>query len=221
MNYADISKTYVINLKERQDRLLLAKEEMNVAGIDFLRLPAIKDEDGAEGLKRTFKALFLQSLAKEEKYIMVFEDDVLFIEPHVRLLIQKSIEQLPEDFHILQLGCNLLIPPIKYSSNLLKVNASYALHAAIYSNEAMRLILEVIDNKEPIDVSIMRHIQIKGKCFTSYPMLATQRSSESDIFKYDEEKHLGIGKYYDSNTRMTDWGLFMQDQWQRLTKNIN
>lgn len=220
MQFKDISETYVINLPENLDRFFNVSENLEINGIDFKLWVATKNSNGADGLKQTVKELFNYCLKRSGDFFLIMEDDCELLFPDSKELIGKALNDLPNDFHILQLGCNLLMPPLKVTDNLFKVIASYALHCVVYSRRAMMEILKFIDHSEPLDVLIAKHLQPLGKCYCSNPMIATQRPYKSDIFEYNPQMHKGIENIYNADTKVIDWGKFMNMQWERNTKHL-
>lgn len=214
----EIPNIFLINRTDRPERLDKSRKELGKFGIPFKVVPAIITEDGAWGLKLTMKALFEHCINMGYEKIVVFEDDVLLTHENTNELIEKCLEQVPQSFHCLQLGCILLMCPERVSENILKVNASYSTHAVIYSKEAMELIVPFLTLPEPLDVIIQQKLQSQFKCYTTKPQIAIQRADKSDIFKYDVVKNIGIDRFYKDG--VIDWGKFSTEQFELQTKNI-
>lgn len=200
-----LENVFVLNLDSRPDRLEAADCQLKEAGIPYTRFPAISHENGIKGLLLTMEALFEKCIAEGLDKVCVLEDDFKFLLPPVPFL-NEVMPQLPENYHCFHLGLNLLEQPVKVSTNILRVRTSYATHAIVYSQEAMRLILPLLKREEtqPYDILLMHHIQPMGKCYCTYPMLCTQRPDHSNI----ENKYM-------------DWATLMNTTYTMHTKFIN
>lgn len=199
---------YVINLPKRTDRREQVVKEMNLYGIPYSIWPGIEMEDGAQGIKKTLIDIFENSLNNHYKNILVFEDDVKFLESP-NAIMPYCLEQLPEDYDMFFLGCN----PFKgfnedYSMpNVLKPKHAYGLHAVAYSNRGMQMVLQFKKyspepfHSQPLDVFLDTYLSVGNRIYCSYPMIATQRPSYSDIEKRD-----------------IDWGFALQDRFNHYAK---
>jgi len=220
MTVKDVSRIYVISLPNSERRQEV-KHEMNKHFIWFNWFDAIENkEDGANGLKETFKKLFTKCLQKGQNNVMVFEDDAMFLCENAYEEIGKVLTDVPENYRIVKFGANLLAPVHRITDNLNGIKLSYALHACLYSKEGMEKILENIDKTdEPIDVIIAKFIE-PFSCYVSSKMLVTQRPTKSSIFVYDENKHRNIGDLYEKETGIIRWDKLMKQQWENNTKHL-
>lgn len=176
-------KIVVINLPTRNDRLVATMGELDKHNIPFDLVEATSHENGAMGLQITMINLFKDCIEKGYKNILVFEDDVEFLNEDVNGTMDKVVEQLPDNYHIIYLGCQPTHGyPRFYSDNLLPVTGAFATHACGYSLSAMKSLV-ALDMQPPIDNFIVRVLQPEGKCYQTYPFLATQREGFSDIGK--------------------------------------
>jgi len=174
---------YLINLSKRVDRLLEATEELEKFNIPFKRISAIEKENGAEGLRDTMLLIFNEALEQQYERIFVFEDDAMFCNEDVNGVMDKVVEQLPLDFRIVYMGCQASRGFSNFHSpNLLPVIGAFATHAWGISVKAIREMVD-LQLQGPIDNFIVREIQPMGGCYTTYPLLATQRPGYSDIGK--------------------------------------
>jgi hypothetical protein len=221
MTFYDIQKIYIISLPGSPRRSIV-REEMGKHNISFEFWDGIKMEDGAKGLKQTFKEIFETSLMKGFNNVLIFEDDCKFLVDMVRSEINWVIEDLPESFDICKLGANLLLPVEKTTASISKIKMSYALHAVLYSRKGMQEILKVILTNDPIDMDIAKKIEPMGNCYVSNKMIATQRPTKSDIFIYDPTKHnKAFSDKYITDDGVIRWDVFMEEQWQKNTKHLN
>lgn len=211
--------TFVINLKERTDRLHHIHNHFGAFGVGYKLWEASFNEQGEVGLKETFKNIFKKCL-KERISPLVFEDDAFFLVHNFNDEYKKVMLDVPDCYHIVKFGANLLSPVNKITENVNLIKMSYALHACKYSIKGMELILEVIDKSdEPIDVIIAKFIEPLGHCYVSSKMLVNQKPYKSSIFRFDPVKHSNF-KYYQPENGVIRWDLLMNEMWERNTKHL-
>lgn len=216
-----IDAIFVINLVKREDRRKHILTEFREHNIRFMFIPAQEHENGEVGLKMTFAAIF--DLAKERGYerVLVFEDDAQVLVPDVTSHIKNALAELPEDFLTLQLGANLLMPPIPHSDNLLKVRASYAAHAQLYSKEAMEILFPVLGEELAFDVLIAKYIQPLNRSYCTRKMLVTQKPFTSDIASFEQySKNPQAFPYLDFENKTILWNKMMEERFLKFTQNI-
>lgn len=178
-----VDKIYVVNLLKRTDRLLQITEDFEKYEIPFERFQAIENDRGAEGLRDTMKLLFESCVEKGYRNVLVFEDDADFVIEKFWFhdTMDKVAIQLPDNYHICFLGCQLTVTPSHFHSpNLISAQKMFSTHAAIYSLQGMKEILSR-DFDFPIDNYYVAEIQPMGHCYCTYPLLCSQREGYSDI----------------------------------------
>lgn len=173
-------QVFLINLPHRHDRLMLSMAELKKHEIQFERFEAIPHMDGRQGLYETMMAVFKLSLKRGYKKILVFEDDVVFLTDPAPVM-DKVIEQIPNHWDLLYLGCNPTIPfKKKWSENILRNERSFSTHSVGYSMYSMRrLLLEPV--VLPYDVMLADSLQKDGLSFCVNPMLCSQKPGYSNI----------------------------------------
>lgn len=190
-----IGRIVLLNLPHRSDRLLDSAEILFKYEIPFERISAVYNkEHGATGLRDTMVRLFEEEIEKKTDSVLVFEDDIKFVEDpeSFHATMNAVMEQLPETYHLVFLGCQLTVAPSHfYSRNLIPVVKAFSTHAVLYSFQGMKEIL-ASNLQGPIDNHYVDHIENKGHCYCTYPLLASQRSGYSDI---------GMAEF--------DWGPFI------------
>lgn len=198
-------KVYVVNLKSRTDRRLEMQTELDKCGIPFEFFDAVKDDNGIKGLVESMKLLFREALDKNFENILVLEDDATFLVDNPVAFLKEVLPQLPKTYQLFHFGLNLLVQPKRISENILKVIDCYSTHSICYSKEAMRIILEMLNVVPlmPYDIFIRQEILPRGASYCTFPMLATQRESYSDIEK-----------------SIPKWGQLMAMTYSMMTKNI-
>jgi hypothetical protein len=170
----------LLNLPERTDRLIEATEELNKQNIPFELVNAIKNEKGAEGLRDTMVKLFKECIENGTERLLVFEDDVEWLDFDVAGTMDAVIQQLPDNFRLLYLGSQCSRGFTHYHSpNLLPVIGAFATHACAYSLKVMKECVGRIGS--PIDNWLCDEIQPLGDCYQTFPMLASQRDGFSSI----------------------------------------
>jgi hypothetical protein len=177
----------LVNLPDRTDRLKKASAELDRYGIkNFEVVPAVKKDNGAEGLWMTMKALLEYFKAKT---ILVFEDDLLFVsDPNEHLPpCLHTLSLISSGWNIFHLGPNTHSPLQAMTRHLLYMQKCRSTHAVAYSPQGIDLILQKMKESNPMqhnwhyDIFLEKEIQPLGGCFCSYPMICTQRSDVSDI----------------------------------------
>lgn len=215
-----IDKILVINTSDEIgiERHSWVTLQMCLHKIYMEKYEAIINTDGAKGLSRTMYKLMEYVKVAQLSNVLVFEDDFIFI-LGIDEVMNKVMAQLPPDFDLLYLGCNLLVPPVRHSENLFKIKSAYSSHAILYSAKAIDLILSHWDEDKPYDNFLMTKIQPYGNCFVTNPMLCSQRKGVSSIFEY-KPTMLGMERYYDFETKEIDWGKMMEERFEEFTANL-
>lgn len=216
--FDSIEQIFVISLQKRAERRIIITNELKKRNIPFRVWYAVERENGEQGLKETMMALVEHCLAKDYSKVLFLEDDATFIQPDE--IIEKAFDQLPEDFHLFYLGCTLMTKPEKISDNILKVWGAYSSHAIVYSKQGLRAALSSLQTKPKLAYDVqLNYYGHQMNRYCSYPMICTQRPGESDIYKHDE-RNVVLAPFYNSQTKVTDWGSFMEKQYLQLTKDI-
>jgi len=199
------SEVYVINLAHRTDRRTEMQDHLDKVGMPFTFFEATKDDNGVKGLVETMKRLFRHILDKRQERVIILEDDALFLVPEPVDFLKQVIPQIPKDFQLFHLGLNLLAPPKRVSENVLKVIDCYSTHAIAYHKRGVEVCLERLEEVPlmPFDIFIRQEILCRGASYCSFPMLATQRESYSDIEK-----------------SFPPWGKLMAMTYAQMTRNI-
>lgn len=200
-----MDKIYLINLAKRKDRLESATKQLNQYGIPFERVEAIENENGAEGLRLTMIKIFKEAIKKKYKQILVLEDDIDIIDSNINEVMGNVVNEIPEDFDIVYLGCQLCAVPIaRFSQTLLNVKHAYATHAAIYSLKAMKA---MIAGKitAPVDNFMVRTLQNEGNTYATFPILISQVVGKSDIY---------------SDKDIVDWKPFLEQKYWEMVNSM-
>lgn len=197
----------VVNLKSRTDRLQSSTELLDRLGVTYEVWEATENkEKPILGLVDSMQRYFRKVLAAGGERCLVFEDDIKELFHHETVFCEtmnKCIEQLPNDWDLFYLGCNVAYGIEKfYSENLVTLKMAYATHAVAYSKRAMEFVIDR-EIREPFDNCLVRDFQPNAKVFCSYPMLFTQAESYSDIEK-----------------KNTDYSRFLETRFNAAIKKI-
>ena len=178
-----INRVVVLNLPHRTDRLLDFTAMCEEYEIPFERINAIKDEQGARGLRDTMALLFDEEIEKGTQHLLVFEDDAEIIVERGKFnnSMNEVVKQLPENYHMVLLGCQITSNGCQFiSPNLIRVKKAFSTHAVIYSLQGMKEIM-ARDFGYPIDNWYVAELQNFGHSYCTYPFLVSQRDGVSDI----------------------------------------
>lgn len=173
-----LDKTIVLNLDEREDRLIQTSEELKKVGIAFERFPATRHAQGGKGYNQSILRI-LESYQDIDNLLLI-EDDCKFIGDlsHVR----AAVKSLPKDFDALWLGSNIQsLHEEKISENLYRLRNGWSTHAIVTSKKFRQWCLDNWDKELVFDEFLRVTAQPTQKCFVVYPMVAIQRASHSDI----------------------------------------
>lgn len=178
--------SFCINLDDRPDRWLEVCKQFNTLEINVSRFPAVKMAPGWQGCRQSHLDLLYK--CRELPIFAIYEDDVVFL-PGFYEVISHAMRELPPDWEILFLGANLQQPITKISDHLCELRGAFCTHAMIWNNTngLVNSILEQADKIRKIDIFYRDHIQEKGRAFITYPMVATQADSYSDITRADQK----------------------------------
>lgn len=202
LNFFD--EVYVLNLPHRTDRLDQMTEELNRHGIPFTVWSAVYNPGlGAHGLIDTMKSVLRHIVEKRQQNVIILEDDATFLINNPAAFLKAILPQVPRDYHLLMLGLNLLSRPVRMSENILKVIDSYSTHAIAYSLEGARIALERLEKVQPMpyDIFIRQELLPLMASYCTYPMMATQRKSYSDIEKGEPKWHELMIMSYNMHTK--------------------
>jgi len=148
--------------------------------MDVEIFPAVIDSPGWKGCRDSHLAVF--DKYKDEKFILVFEDDVLFLSDPM-LPIAQAIGELPSDWDVLYLGISPTQRYAKFSPHLYRVNGGYTTHAILWNNRdhgAVNYVLTHRNDILKIDVFFSSVIHKVFHCYVIYPILCTQVQYKSD-----------------------------------------
>jgi len=203
-NYFD--KAYVINLDTRKDRWRHIQNTIKTMSItNWERISAVKHDDGGKGCYLSHLKVLDKIIASKNGKALVLEDDAELYDDW-KLIWNKSLRQLPNDWEIVYLGYNVdphTFKPSEHSPslispNILRLYGCLTTHAyAVRSTAIASSIMEIIGkqhirclvgkgNKYPsIDVVYSCLVTNRFNTYGIYPMLFKQLNGRSDIIKIE------------------------------------
>jgi len=183
-------KAVVLNLDKRKDRLEEVTFQLNREKIEFERFAGIEDEIGWVGFNKSILAVFKKY--KDVENLFLFEDDCYF----EKYFNRDVLQELPSDYDAFWLGANLQsFHEKRYSKNLSVLENAWTTHAVLYSKRFRDWVLENWDGKLIFDEWMRVNAQPIRKCFVIRPMIAFQKSTESDI----QGKYVNLKEVWDAS----------------------
>lgn len=205
INFVDIP-IIVVNLPHRQDRSVWVKKHFaDNKIIGYVFFEATYSTNGVVGLLNTMLSL-MKSL-DDNKYpnVLIFEDDAEFLTKFPDRDIKRALNELPDDFDALYLGCNLEKPDSEpHSKNLIKVKSAKAAHGVVYSAGAIRKVYqELLSMKTviPYDDLLINILQKDGNSYASKKLIVGQKEMYSDIENRNVSYNAMLKRRFTQNTK--------------------
>ena len=180
-------KITCINLNIRKDRWAQSLIQFKTVGIDTRveRFEAVLNEEvPTKGFYDSLMGVIEEARDSNAENLLSLEDDVVF-EEDIQTNLTKAIYQLPKDWGLFFLGCNIVAEAKKISPNILQLEQAYATHAMAINSNLFDYMLNESTRGPALDVWISENI-IANKykpCYAMYPIGAVQRDSYSNIEK--------------------------------------
>ena len=166
---------FVINRDDRPERWVDVQKELIQYGIKPTRFFAEITTPGWVGCRESHLSLLEQN--KDEEHLLVFEDDVVFLQDPVFLMGQAFLE-LPSDWDCVYFGASPKEPQEKYSEHLFRLKNAHTTHAIMWNmkGEAVPYVLKHRDEIRKWDDYLASVIQPRFNYFVVFPMVATRHS---------------------------------------------
>lgn len=194
---------FCINLKKRNDRREQATAEFHKVGLEKRAVFIYGEDnkkDGRIGLQTTLHKIFSYAIESKLDRILIFEDDVQFINDPVhklKLALNDLKYAFNNKFDLLYFGATRTQPCMKVTNNLMLLHGGLSAHAVCYNHTVFKDYakhLKRVINQGCIetdydisDVFLAAEIQTRGKSYMIYPVIATQRPGYSDIEKRETD----------------------------------
>lgn len=200
-------KVYCINMDKRPDRWEQAQIEFKKLGIenDVIRWPGVENEDGNLGCTLSHLSLIKHCKKNNFKKVLIFEDDVLFVENNTNKL-KEAFGELFQigNWDLFYIG-STIDPNVgrfnRVTDNILRTNFAYTTHAYAVNSQAFDLMINAWENTiktghNIVDTTLCRQIVSRGKSFVMDPIYAIQQPGFSDIGKGDIESYEWMVDYF-------------------------
>ena len=199
---------FCINLDSRPDRWLECTTVFEEYGIEdkvqrfsasIMDLPGVSAKHLARaGCAHSHFSVAKKAIQEGYNNYLILEDDFQFRlnKDDFRRQLARSISQLPDDWDLFYLGCNLdqsygIYPIDNFSDSLLKLNSAHCCHAMSFNQEFMKRfaaeapdrqsIMNWMDKNQAIDIYLASAVLSRINAFTADPLLVVQRPSFSNI----------------------------------------
>jgi len=178
-------KIYCINLDERMDRWVSAKNELEKNGIyNYKRFSAIKNEIGHLGCRDSHIEVIKDAKKNNYNKILILEDDFVFINDD-KTLINNILTQLSDlDWELFYFGATVHLYDgklTKVSENIVLTNFAYTTHSYAINSSTFDFIIDNAKNHNIIDIFYNDFIVKNNKTYISNPMVCLQRESYSNV----------------------------------------
>ena len=176
--------TYVLNLDRRPDRLkqlnLPIKWERFSATDGQIYTDVIPKQRGWRGCYDSHTRLINGLKNEKSEYYLIFEDDVEVCDNFIEKL-EKTVNQLPEDWELLFLGGWNVGDKINHSVGIDIANKVYCMHAYMVKSNALDKLIEKYNSRiYKVDV-LLAELLPELKSYICNPTIAWQRPGFSDI----------------------------------------
>ncbi len=175
-----VDQSYCINLDSRPDRWREVSLRFKEIGIDksVKRVSAVTHDDPREGCRQSHIRIVEEAIERGYENILIFEDDVLFIEENRPDFIElKAFLRQNEKWELFYFGGSPVFPARKRKGCIFRCRF-YHTHAYIINERGYD---KVLRSGLPIDV----WFSLNTVSYGFYPLYAVQGPSRSDIQNKD------------------------------------
>lgn len=167
----------IIGLRDRADRWERCKEIIEKEGLKNVTR-YITEYDELDPYGNASKD-FYNLISSRTDNTLLFEDD-FELTPNWRDVLEKSLNDLPRDFDLLYLGCNLTEQAVRITPNLARVRGAWTVTGAIFSKRFCEYIKQNY-NARVVPDEYLRTKAPEKRFYMTYPMICYQRESWSDF----------------------------------------
>ena len=169
--------TYVINLKERNDKKEYIEKLFKKENINFNFYRPNKHLNPRRGCLESHLEIIKRGIKENKDSLLIFEDDVKFIKPI------HNLNKFPSDWNMIYLGGTVHRVIDTNNKNYTRVQTwtTHAYFINLKNKEFVDKILEMEKYEGEVDRYFLEKIHPKFKCYMSNPMIAIQKEDYSDI----------------------------------------
>ena len=168
-------------MDDRPDKWVDTKAAFDGTGIKIQRFSGIRHKEGWRGCGAAHVAIAREAMRRGLPWVLVIEDDCLPVADFTERwpIVKKALWNEMGSWDIFLGGPTYIQGPIEHKGkDLISINTAFATHFYVLQAAAYeRVIAWNPDRHGPIDVYFSNQL----RKVTTYPMLATQRASLSDI----------------------------------------
>ena len=171
-----------------------------------MRFDAIIDSYAPRGCLKSHIALLEQHQKNGGGNILIFEDDVEFIDD-ANNIINQSLDEIDKlnNWNFLYFGGNILKPFYQETEHLARLMHCQSTHAYAISGSFIEHTLDILKRNDFfIDIIYSELIIPQNVCYITIPMVAIQRSDYSDIEKKTMTYDIPIQRYNQYLIRKTN-----------------
>jgi glycosyl transferase family 25 len=193
--------TYYINLEHRKDRKKNTLRELKSFGIhNPNKFDAIKEDIGAIGCSKSHLEVLKIARKKNLPYVLIFEDDVKFLNPNVTNKTLNNVLNSGIDWDVIILGGNNYQPYTKINEDCVKVNncqttTAYLVKQSYYDTlinnweDGLSKLIETKDEPKYALDQYWKILQKRDTFLLLTPLNVVQRESYSDILGTNVDYH--------------------------------
>jgi len=169
--------TYVINLKERNDKKIYIQNLFKQKNINFEFYSPEKHQNPRRGCLESHLHLIKEAIKNNYEKVLIFEDDVKFIKS------LKSLKEPPTDWNMIYLGGTVhRVMDNKHKGySRVQTWTTHAYFINLKDKDFVNKLLEMENYNEEVDRYYLEKIHPNYKCYMTNPMIAIQKEDYSDI----------------------------------------
>lgn len=189
MKILDEITTYVINLKNREDKRKYIDTELKKVKIKYNLFLAEKHNDPKKGCLESHLTIINKAIQKNIKYLLIIEDDCKFIND------LNKMNSFPDDWDMIYLGGTVhRILDRKYKGYArVQCWTTHAYIINLTKENLVKKIMEVSNYEGEIDRFYLEKVHPNFNAYMCDPMIAIQKEGFSDIenkeVSYDFMQH--------------------------------
>lgn len=206
---------YIVNLKERPDRLDHARGQFKDKNEFEIRIVnAIKHDIGAIGLFESLKLCVRDAIENNLDYFVFCEDDHAFTDNYsIDILLENLQNAQDGEFDLLLGGVSSFNNAIVYNQNLFWIERFTGLQFTIVFSRFFSKLLNIdLGFSKNIDVEMHKYTDM---IFSMYPPISYQKNFPySDVTKKNNE--INVEDYYETSNKRFEKVLYIIASYKKL-----